>query len=223
MKILVIAPHPDDEVLGCGGTIKKHTEAGDEVYLCVVTKAYTPDWSEEFIENRKKEIDASSKILGIKNIYFLDFPTVKLDTISQKDLNDAISGVVKEVRPDIAFIPFSGDINKDHKIVSEASLVALRPKPEATVKKVFYYEVLSETEWSKPAQRIEDVFIPNYYEDISDYLDYKLKSMECYKSELKEYPHPRSSKGIEVLAQKRGTESGVKVAESFMLIREVKN
>lgn len=223
MKVLVIAPHPDDEVLGCGGTIKKHKEAGDEVYVCIATKAYTPDWSEEFIENRKKEIDNSIKVLGIKKTYFLDFPTVKLDTVLQKDLNDAISKVVEEIRPDIVFIPFPGDINKDHKIISEACLVALRPKPGISVKKVLYYEVLSETEWSKPAQKIEDVFIPNFYEDISDYLDYKLKAMECYKSELKEYPHPRSLKGIEVLAQKRGTESGVKAAEAFMLIREIKN
>lgn len=223
MKILVIAPHPDDEVLGCGGTIKKHTTTGDEVSLCVVTKAYTPDWTEEFIENRQKEIEASNKVLGIKKLYNLDFPTVKLDGVLQKNLNDSIAKVVKEMAPDTVFIPFAGDINKDHKLVSEASLVALRPKPGGSIKKVFYYEVLSETEWSKPAQKIEDVFIPNYYEDISDYLNDKLKAMKCYKSEVKKYPHPRSLKGIEVLAQKRGTEAGVGVAEAFMLVREIKS
>ncbi|RLA93713.1 MAG: PIG-L family deacetylase, partial [Deltaproteobacteria bacterium] len=94
MKILIIAPHPDDEVLGCGGTIAKHTKEGDEVYLCIVTKGYTPDWSEEFIKNRPKEIEKANKILGIKKTYFLDYPTVKLDTIPQKELNEAISKVV---------------------------------------------------------------------------------------------------------------------------------
>ncbi|MBU4367802.1 PIG-L family deacetylase, partial [Patescibacteria group bacterium] len=202
MKILVIAPHPDDEVLGCGGTIKKYTKRGDDVFLCIVTCAYTPDWSEDFIKNRKKEISCATKNLGIKKIIFLDLPTVKLDTIPQKQLNDLISKCVQEINSDILFIPFYGDINKDHKLVSEAALVAVRPKPKLSTKKVYYYEVLSETEWAKPAQRIEDVFIPNFYEDIFDSLGDKLKAMECYKSELKNYPHPRSLRGIKVLAQK---------------------
>src|SRR3989344_1153478 len=109
MKILVIAPHPDDEFLGCGGTIKKYSEKGDEVFLCIVTKAYTPDWSEEFITNRKKEIELSVKTLGISKLFLLDFPTVKLDIISQKELNDSISKVVQEVRPEIVFIPFRSE------------------------------------------------------------------------------------------------------------------
>lgn len=222
MKILVIAPHPDDEVLGCGGTIKKYSEDGNDVFLCVATKAYTPEWSEDFIKERKNEINSAVKVLGINKVFSLDFPTVKLDTVPQKELNDKISEVVKKIDPEIIFIPFSGDINKDHKLVSESALVALRPKPESSAKKIFYYEVLSETEWAKPAQKIEDVFVPNYYEDISNYLDAKLKAMQCYKSELKEYPHPRSLEGIKILAQKRGMEVGKKYAEAFMLIREIK-
>ena len=222
MKILVIAPHPDDEVLGCGGTIKKYVSKGDEVFLCIVTKAYTPDWSDDFIKNREKEIKESGDILGIKKVIKLDLPTVKLDTIPQKQLNDLISECIDKIGPNIVFIPFHADINKDHKLVSEAAMVALRPKPGFSVKKVFYYEVLSETEWSKPAQKIEDVFMPNYYEDISDYLEDKIKAMECYKTEVKEYPHPRSLDGIKILAQKRGTESGLKAAEAFMIVREIK-
>lgn len=221
MKVLIIAPHPDDEVLGCGGIIKKYTKKGEEVYLCIVTKAYTPDWSEDFIENRKKEIECSVKNLGIKEIIFLELPTVKLDTIPQKELNDSISKCVQKIKPDVLFIPFYGDINKDHKLVSEASLIAARPKPGFYIKKVYCYEIPSETDWAKPAQKIEDVFAPNFYEDISDFLDDKLKTMQCYKSELKDYPHPRSLEGIKVLAQKRGTECGVKAAEAFMLLREI--
>jgi len=222
MKVLVIAPHPDDEVLGCGGTIKKYTSMGDQVYLCIATKAYTPDWTEEFIANRKEEIESAVKTLGINKLFLLDFPTVKLDTISQKEINDSISKVVQEVKPEVVFIPFGGDINKDHKIIFEASLVALRPNLESSVKKVYCYEVLSETEWAKPAQKIEDVFMPNYYEDVSDYLEDKIKAMECYKSEVRGYPHPRSLEGIKILAQKRGLESGLKLSEAFMLIREIK-
>lgn len=222
MKILVIAPHPDDEVLGCGGIIKKYSEKGDEVFLCIVTKAYAPDWSESFITEREKEIKLSNEVLKIKKTFFLDLPTVKLDTIPQKQLNDLISKIVEEVKPEIVFIPFSGDINKDHKLVSESAIVALRPKPGFFVKRVFYYEALSETEWSDSARSAKNIFTPNYYEDISDCLEDKLKAMQCYKSELKEFPHPRSLEGIKILSQKRGMEAGLKSAEAFMLIREIK-
>ena len=216
MKILVIAPHPDDEVLGCGGTIAKHSENGDEVCLIITTKAYTPDWSEEFIKNREKEIKESNKILGIKKIYFLNYPTVKLDTIPQKDLNNSIAKIVNKVKPDIAYIPFKGDLNKDHRILFEASLVALRPINHKC-KKILAYEVLSETEWG---QEIE-VFKPNVYVDITDTIDIKLEAMKAYKSELKSFPHPRSLEAIKALAIKRGSEIGVKYAESFYLVREI--
>jgi len=222
MNILVIAPHPDDEVLGCGGTIKKHTNKGDNVYLCIVTKAYTPDWSKAFIENRKKEIACAKGVLGIKEIFFLDLPTVKLDTVPQKKLNDLISNCVNKVKPEILYIPFAGDINKDHRLVFEASLVAARPKPNFSVKKIFSYEVPSETEWGTArAKGIEEIFIPNEYVDISETLEVKLKAMSCYKSELKEFPHPRSLKAITVSAEKRGSEAGLQAAEAFMIIREI--
>ncbi|MFC1630185.1 PIG-L deacetylase family protein [Patescibacteria group bacterium] len=222
MKILVIAPHPDDEVLGCGGTIKKHINQGDEVSLCIVTKSYTPDWSQEFIENRKKEINCSNEVLGIKQTYFLDLPTVKLDTVPQKKLNDLISECVERVGPELLYIPFGGDINKDHRLVFEASLVVSRPKPKHSIKKILSYEVLSETEWgSSQARKIGEIFIPHIYIDISDVLEDKVKAMSCYKSELKEYPHPRSLEAITTLAKKRGSEAGLKAAEAFVLIREV--
>ena len=216
MKILVIAPHPDDEVLGCGGTIAKHSENGDDVYLIIATKAYTPDWTEEFIKNREKEIKESNKILGIKKTYFLNYPTVKLDTIPQKELNDSIVKIVNKIKPDIAYIPFKGDLNKDHRLLFEASLVALRPINHK-VKKILSYEILSETEWG---QEIE-VFKPNVYVDITKTFNKKIEAMKAYKSELREFPHPRSLKAIEALAIKRGSEIGVKYAESFYLIREI--
>jgi LmbE family N-acetylglucosaminyl deacetylase len=216
MKVLVIAPHPDDEVLGCGGTIARYTKRGDKVYLCIVTKAYTPDWSEEFLKNRSKEIGKANKALGIKKTYFLNYPTVKLDTVPQNELNDAISKVVKDGKPDILYIPHKGDLNKDHRLVFKSSLVATRPINHK-VKRILSYETLSETEWG---QSIEP-FIPNVYVDISETLEKKIEAMKAYGSELKQYPHPRSLEVIEALAKKRGSEVGVKSAEAFILIREM--
>jgi LmbE family N-acetylglucosaminyl deacetylase len=215
-KVLVIAPHPDDEVLGCGGMIAKYSKQEDKVYLCIVTKACTPDWSEEFIENRKKEVAKANKILGIKKTYFLDYHTVKLDTIPQKELNEAIYKVVKEVNPDILYIPHKGDLNKDHRLIFEASLVAARPVNHK-VKRILSYETLSETEWG---QSIEP-FIPNVYIDISEIFEKKIEAMKAYESELKEYPHPRSLEIVGALAKKRGSEVGAKFAEAFMLVREI--
>jgi LmbE family N-acetylglucosaminyl deacetylase len=224
MKILVIAPHPDDEVLGCGGTIKKHTKSGDDVYLCIVTRPVVPDWPEDYIKNKDKEIKASNDFLGFKKVFFLDLPSLRLDTVPQKDLNDRINEIIKKIGPEILYIPFAGDINHDHKIVSEASLVASRPVPGFAIKKVMAYEISPSTEQGMISyEKPEDIFIPNYYEDVSDYLKDKLKAMEFYGSELKEFPHPRSLKGIEVFAQKRGTECGFMAAEAFVLLREIKS
>ena len=217
MKILVIAPHPDDEVLGCGGTIARHTAEGHETYLCIATKGYKPDWSEEFLRNRPKEIEESNKILVINKAYFLGFPTVKLDTIPQKELNDAIHKVLVGVKPDTLYIPHKGDINKDHRLIFESSLVAARPL-EHKQKNILSYETLSETEWGK----VLEPFIPNVYIDISKTFGKKLEAMKSYGSEIKECPHPRSLEIIEALAKKRGSEAGLMYAEAFTLIREVK-
>ncbi len=214
-KVLVIVPHPDDEVLGCGGTIKKHTSQGDEVFLCIGTKAYTPEWSEEFLKERPNEIERANKILGITKTYFLDFPTVKVDTIPQKEINDAILKVVKEVRPEILYIPHGGDLNKDHRIFFECALVVGRPLPGSSIREMYSYEALSETEWGSVLTH----FVPNYYVDISKEIEAKKDAMAAYKSEIREFPHPRSLQAIEALATKRGSEAGMERAEAFMIIR----
>jgi len=216
MKILIIAPHPDDEVLGCGGSIVNHTKKGDEVHICYITVAYYPDWSEEFIKNRPKEIKKVLKVLGVKKSYNLDFPTVKLDTIPRKDLNDSLYKIVKKIKPDIAYIPHIGDLNHDHQLIHKSALVALRPS-NCKVKKILSYEVLSETEWGPQ----NNSFNPNYYVNISKTFKDKIRAMKVYNSELKEKPHPRSTDVIEALAIKRGSEIGVNYAEAFMVIREI--
>ena len=219
VKILVIAPHPDDEVLGCGGTIAKHVSAGGEVYLCMVTRVYPPDWSENEIPRRKQEVLKANEILGIKKTYFLDFPTVRLDTIPLKELVDSISRVVSEVKPEVVYIPHRGDVNKDHCLVFDAAMVATRPKPHSPVRRVLCYETLSETDWAPPSA--QNAFIPNAYMDISETLETKLKAMSEYKSELKDFPHPRSLEAISALAKVRGSSIGIRAAEAFMLVREV--
>ncbi|MEK7509947.1 MAG: PIG-L deacetylase family protein [Patescibacteria group bacterium] len=215
MKVLVITPHPDDETLGCGGVIKKYTNRGDKVYLCVGTVAYTPDWSEEFLKERQKELEHVREVLGIEKIFSLNFPSVKVNTIPTKELNDALEAVVREVQPEVVYLPHGGDLNRDHRLFFEAGLVATRPLPGSIVKKVFSYESLHATDWGiKP-------FVPNVYVDIKDTIASKIEAMKSYQSELKEAPHPRSLKAIEVRAQKRGFEAGLEYAEAFVLIREV--
>ena len=216
MKILVIAPHPDDEVLGCGGAIALHTRKQDESFLCIMTKAYTPDWSESFIANRVIEVSNANKALGIKKTFFLDFPTVKLDTVSQKELNDSLSKVISIVEPGIVYIPHKGDLNRDHRLVFEASLVAVRPTNSFRIKKILSYETLSETDWGMPLE----TFVPNVYVDISDTIGIKIEAMKAYPSEIRPYPSSRSLELIEVLARKRGSEAGMRFAEAFSLIRE---
>jgi LmbE family N-acetylglucosaminyl deacetylase len=218
-KVLVIAPHPDDEVLGCGGSIVKHVRKSDNVFLCIVTKPYPPDWAEDEIRQRKDEVLSANKILGIVKTFFLDFPTVKLDTIPQKELNKAINDTIDIVNPEMIYLPHRFDINRDHQIVFDSALVALRPKPNSVVSKVLSYEILSETDWVAPFSQF--AFIPNVYVDITDTLEVKLKAMSQYCSELKVYPHPRSPEAILALAQMRGASAGVNAAEAFTLIREI--
>ena len=216
MKVLVIAAHPDDEVMGAGGTIVKHVQHGDELCLCIVTKAYAPDWSEEVIKEKRKEAITASKILNIKKTYFCDLPTVMLDTIPQKSLNEHISNVVKEVQPDVVYTTNRSDLHIDHRLVFEATMVAVRPVSNTSVRRVLSYETPAST--SPFAER---AFLPNVYVDISNTLKFKINAMSVYKTELKEYPHPRSLEAISIYAKKRGLEIGVDAAEAFELIREI--
>lgn len=217
MKILAIAPHPDDEVLGCGGTLLKYSKEGDEIYLCVATKAYAPDWPEEFLKNRPKEIEKAGRILNIKKTYFLDFHTVKLDTVPQKELIGRLSDCINEIKPDMLYIPHRGDLHKDHRLIFEACLVAARPLNHR-IKSILSYETLSETGWG---QAIEP-FVPNVYVDVSEFFGKKIEAMKAYGSELRQFPHPRSLEAIEALAKKRGSEAGAMFAEAFVLIREIR-
>jgi len=207
MRALVIAPHPDDEVIGCGGTIAKYILKGDEVHLCVVTKTYPPEWSEAETRERKREALRASAILGMAGAYFLDFPTVKLNTVSHKELVDAINGVIATVQPDVVYIPH-GSHHSDHQITFDVAMASM--KLNHLVVKILAYE-----DWG-----IEG-FVPNLYVDISETLETKLKALSEYRLELKEFPHRRSLEAISTLAKMRGIDVGVRAAEAFILVRQL--
>lgn len=215
MRVIVFAPHNDDEVLGVGGTIAKHVSEGDEVYVCEVTVGK----NEERAKSIKEEALKAHKILGVKQTYFLDFPVVGLTTVPTMELNKAIHKLTQEIKPEIAYIPHKGDMHKDHAIVAESAMVALRPVDSPQVKAIYVYETLSETEWNIPS--VDNAFLPNVYVDITNTIEKKIEAMKCYKSQLYEFPQPRSLKAIRSLSEVRGSTICVENAESFMLVRSI--
>ncbi|MBR9942179.1 PIG-L family deacetylase [Lachnospiraceae bacterium Marseille-Q4251] len=220
MRVLVIAPHPDDEIIGVGGTIAKRAKDGDEVYVCVVTKGKSPLFNDEFIEQGRKECRKADKKLGVKETIFLDFPAVMLETVPRYEFNGKISEVVNSIKPDEVYIPHRGDMQIDHQMVVDATMVAVRPRGNNYPKRVYAYETLSETGWNIP--NIVNEFIPTVYEDITDTYEVKLEAMAIFESQLSAFPEARSIGAIKALAKYRGATVSVKAAEAFSLVREVK-
>lgn len=212
MNVLVLAPHNDDEVLGVGGTIREHVKAGDEVTVCEVTRG-------PMYEVLQAEAKNAHAVLEVKESIFLNLPVSELADNSKKELNDRIGKVVEKVKPQIVYIPFIGDMHLDHRYVTEAVLVAVRPVNNCPVKKIYMYETLSETGWNLPYG--ERNFTPNVWVDITEGINDKISAMKCYKTQIKEYPNPRSEEGIRALAMFRGSTVGYPFAEAFMLVREI--
>jgi len=219
MNILVIAPHADDEILGVGATIAKYRSEGHNVSICIATKGYEPLFSKELVDIIRKEVTLCHKLLGIKDTFFLDFPAAMIEKVNRNELNDKLYEVVDKVKPEIVFLPHFGDMQKDHQIIAEASMVALRPKYQHRVNTIYSYETLSETEWNIP--HATNTFIPNVYIDVSNYISQKLEAMKQYQSQLSSFPNPRSLEAIEALAKYRGSTINVKAAEAFALIRQI--
>lgn len=220
MKVLVIAPHPDDEILGVGGTIAKRVANGDSVYVCIVTKGCAPLFTEEFIEQGRREAKEAHCLLGVKETIFLDFPAVMLETVPRHELNAGISDMIQRIKPDEVYLPHRGDMQIDHQMVADAAMVALRPKYEHVIKRIYTYETLSETGWNIP--NVANEFTPTVYEDITDTLEKKVEAMKMFQSQLAEFPNARSIGAIEALARYRGATVNVCAAEAFQLIREIK-
>lgn len=216
-NILVIAPHPDDEILGCGGTIRKLSSQNNKVWVLIVTRGKAGIYSEERIRNVREEAINAHKILGVTETRFLNFPAPELDLISVSELATAISAVISECKADTIYLPHRGDIHADHKAVFNAGLVAARPVKGNPVRRIYAYETLSETEWAAPMS--DDAFIPTFFINVSNFFSYKLEAMKCFKSQLRDFPNSRSLKSIEALANFRGSTVGFSHAEAFMTIR----
>ena len=220
-NILILAPHPDDEVLGCGGVIRKFSELGHQVFILIVTRGSAKRYSDEKVQNVRQEALKAHKILGVSDTLFLDFPAPDLDRVSKADMSSKIAEIIKKLEIEELFLPHRGDIHHDHQAVFNAGLVAARPTGGNTVKKVYAYETLSETEWAAPFP--SDAFIPTYFVDVTAQFEYKLQAMEQFKSQLRPFPNSRSLEAISSLAKYRGCTVGFNKAEAFMVIRVIED
>jgi LmbE family N-acetylglucosaminyl deacetylase len=215
-KVLIIAVHPDDETLGCGGTLLKHKSNADEIHWLICTHT---DPKQDFYVNREKEIEEVNRLYGFKSVHNLKLKTMQVDEYSMSHLIGKISKVINEIKPNIIYLPFKGDVHSDHRKIFEASYSCTKSFRYPFVKKIYMIETLSETEFAPSTK--EDSFIPNTFVDISEFMGKKIEIMKVFKSELAEHPFPRSIKNIEALATLRGATAGCEYAESFVLLKEI--
>jgi LmbE family N-acetylglucosaminyl deacetylase len=225
-KILVVAVHPDDETLGCGGTLLKHKADGDEIYWLILTtikngyKNWDLGFSKEVIKKREYEIKRVAELYNFDGVYKLEFPTMRIDEISMSNLIKKISDIFLEVKPNVIYLPFKDDVHSDHRKVFEATFSCTKSFRYPFIKQVYMMETLSETEFAPSLK--ENSFVPNVFVDITQFLEKKIQIMKVFKSEIKEHPFPRSVENIKALAIFRGATAGVKYAESFMLLKEIR-
>lgn len=218
-RALVLAPHPDDEVLGCGGTMARLATQGAEVHVAIVTKGREPRFTTPGVEAVAREAERAHAVLGVTRTHSIGLPAAELDTLPRADLNAAIAAIVREVQPDTIFLPFVGDLHIDHRLVFEAALVAARPRGASYPRRLLAYETVSETNWSAPT--LAPAFTPNVFVDIADHIDAKLRAFECFASQCQSFPDERSLETLRALAIVRGSTVTRHAAEGFMLIREV--
>lgn len=217
-NIIVVSAHPDDETLGAGGTILKHVNNGDKVYWLIVTNVFeSQGFSKERVESRHEEIKKVEKLLGITNTFFLNYPTMTLSSSSLIKMVPEISEIFTKVEPEVIYTLNRSDAHSDHRIIFDAVMACTKSFRYPFIKKILMYECISETEFA-PALA-EKAFLPNYFVDITDFLDSKLDIMKVFESELGEHPFPRSLDNIKALAHFRGASVGVKYAEAFQLLK----
>lgn len=213
-NVLVIAAHPDDELLGSGGTLKKLINHGYKVITVIFAKG-----RKEEEDHIKQAVLKANKHLGIEEIIFLEYPNLLLETFPLHVINKEIESLVAKYEPSMIFTHHYGDINMDHQILFQAVLTAARPLPGRNPMELLCFETVSSSEWSQHTN--DKSFKPNYYVDITDTIDVKLESLQFYDVEMRPFPHPRSYKGVQHLAQVRGMTVGVEHAEAFEIIRRV--
>ena len=225
--ILVFAAHPDDEVLGCGGTIARYAHEGADVHIVFFTdgvgaRSVNLSAEDNFVgENRRHAAELAGKTLGAKTVIFGDFPDNRMDSIDLLDIVQFVEKKVKNYVPTLIFTHHSGDLNIDHRIVHQAVVTACRPQPGFSVEMLLFFEVPSSTEWQTPGSAPS--FSPNYFIDISDYMLTRLRAFEVYAEEFRSWPHSRSYEALEHLARWRGATAGVQAAEAFMFGRGIIN
>ncbi len=226
-KILVVAAHPDDELLGLGGTIRKKVNNGDEAYCIILGEGFTSrgnrreETSIDIVNDLHEDAIKASKVIGFKEIHFESLPDNRFDSVDLLDVIKIVEKYIGEYKPDVVYTHHNGDRNIDHRITYEAVLTACRPVGEYSVKDIYTFETPSSTEWG--FAKGDNNFIPNVFEDVTKTLQYKLDAMKCYKTEIRDYPHPRSSEALEIIAARWGTVVGKKYVEAFNLIRSVRS
>ena len=221
-NILVVASHPDDEVLGCGGTLYNLKKKGAKIsalFLSDGESSRKHSKINKLIEDRKKQAVQAGKILGIKKMIFGNFPDNSMDTIPILKIIQFIEKQIKKIKPDTIFTHFESDLNIDHQITSKSVITACRPIKNLSVKSILFFEILSSSEWNISIKNKS--FIPNYFVDIKKSLKFKLKALKCYKREMRKWPHPRSLEGVKLLSKTRGSSVGLSNAEAFILGRHI--
>jgi N-acetylglucosamine malate deacetylase 1 len=220
MKILVLAAHPDDEVLGMGGTLCLHAaEHGDEVRVVCVTDGSSAQYpgDTDVRERKNQEAQRAAEVLGVEDYVHLDLPDMRLDTLTHVDLNGVVEGHVREVGAEVVYAPHP-DVNLDHRTLFDSVAVATRPMPGQAVRRVLTYAPTSSTEWTPAAT---NWFVPNWFVDISATLERKLEAFACFETERRDYPHPRNDRALRAHAEFYGASVGCEYAEPFVLVRNV--
>jgi LmbE family N-acetylglucosaminyl deacetylase len=220
MKVLVVAAHPDDEILGLGGTIARHVAEGDAVTILLLADHGSARYDVNRIREVRGAARAASDRLGVSDVRFGELEDQKLDVLPILEVTQRVEAALQEVQPQLVYTHHRGDINRDHAVVHEATLTAARPYSAPSVRRIICYETPSATEWAGPYP--ESAFIPNLYVDISAHLETKLEAMAEYPSELREPPHPRSLQSLRSHAAHWGSVIGAAAAEPFILVREIK-
>ena len=220
MRILVLAAHPDDEILGMGGTIALHSGAwGDTVRIVCVTDGSSSQYpgDEELRQRKSDEARRATSVLGVEEYVHLDLPDMRLDTVAHVELNNVIEEHVRAFRPAIVYVTHP-DVNLDHRAIFDSVAVAVRPTPDQTVRRLLTFAPTSSTEWTPPAI---NWFVPSWFVDVTETFERKLEAFACFETERRDYPHPRNDRALRAHAQFYGATVGCEYAEPFVLIRSL--
>lgn len=220
-RILVVAAHPDDEVLGLGGTLARHADQGDEIHILILAEGATSRQGEgaEAVAHLRQVAARAAAILGARPPRFAGLPDNRMDSLDLLDVTQVVEAVVEEVKPDVVYTHHGGDLNRDHRVTHEAVVTACRPLPGAPRRALFAFETVSSTEWASPA--VGEAFRPARFVDISASFDRKMRALAEYACEMRPFPHARSLLAVEALARLRGSQAGLDAAEAFVLLHEV--